>query len=154
MRRELEGAGLKPTIYLSFRRIVSTLLLVTRFSALVTSLPPVVAGRGEMPYNTSVMIEILTIGHSNHDVIAFLEILNRHNVEVLVDIRSDPYSRYASQFNKSDFERQVEAAGITYRYSGAYVGGRPKDPSLTPLPGSRTTTSSPPPANFNPSFGE
>lgn len=76
------------------------------------------------------MTEILTIGHSNHDIDAFLGILKKHEVRVLVDVRSDPYSRYSPQFNKSDFERRVRAAGIDYRYSGSYLGGKPKDPSL------------------------
>lgn len=76
------------------------------------------------------MTEIFTIGHSNHDVFDFLSILKKHGVRVLVDVRSDPYSRYASQFNKNDFQRNVEAAGIEYRYSGAYIGGKPKDPAL------------------------
>ena len=76
------------------------------------------------------MTEILTIGHSNHDLLDFLNILAKYGVGALVDVRSDPYSRYAPQFNKSDVQRHVEAAGIEYRYSGAYVGGNPKDPSL------------------------
>ncbi len=76
------------------------------------------------------MTEILTIGHSNHDIFAFLDILKKHGVQVLVDVRSDPYSRYSPQFNKNDIERQVTAAGIEYRYSGNYIGGKPKDPSL------------------------
>lgn len=76
------------------------------------------------------MTEILTVGHSNHDILDFLRILQRHGVRLLVDVRSDPYSRYAPQFNKNDLQRHVEAAGIEYRYSGAYIGGKPKDPSL------------------------
>lgn len=76
------------------------------------------------------MIEIFTIGHSNHDVLDFLNILKRNRIQILVDVRSEPYSRYASQFNKSEFQRHVEAAGITYRYSGNAIGGKPKDTSL------------------------
>lgn len=76
------------------------------------------------------MTEILTIGHSNHDILAFLGMLGKQGIRVLVDVRSDPYSRYASQFNRTEFQRHVEAAGIEYRYSGAYIGGKPKDPSL------------------------
>ena len=76
------------------------------------------------------MTGIFTIGHSNHELQSFLNILRRNNIQVLVDIRSDPYSRYASQFNKAEFQRAVEAAGIEYRYSGASIGGKPKDSSL------------------------
>lgn len=76
------------------------------------------------------MTEILTIGHSNHDMLGFLGILRKHGVTLLVDIRSDPHSRYAPQFNKHDLQRAIEAEGIEYRYSGSCLGGRPKDPSL------------------------
>lgn len=76
------------------------------------------------------MTEILTIGHSNHDILDFLGILKKHGTRLLVDIRSDPHSRYAPQFNKHDLQRAIEAAGIEYRYSGAYIGGKPKDASM------------------------
>lgn len=76
------------------------------------------------------MTDILTIGHSNHDMLDFLNILKKHAVRVLVDVRSDPHSRYAPQFNKRDLERSIEAAGMEYRYSGAYIGGKPRDASL------------------------
>jgi len=76
------------------------------------------------------MIEVLTIGHSNHDTEQFLALLRRHGVRMLVDVRSDPYSRYAPQFNRSEIERLVRAAGIDYRYSGDSIGGKPKDSSL------------------------
>lgn len=76
------------------------------------------------------MTRIYTIGHSNHDILGFLNILKKQAIQVLVDVRSDPYSRYAPQFNKADFQRNVEAAGIEYRYSGAYIGGKPKDLAL------------------------
>lgn len=76
------------------------------------------------------MTEIFTIGHSNHDLLDFLNILKRSRTQVLVDVRSEPYSRYASQFNKTEFQRHVETAGITYRYSGNSIGGKPKDMSL------------------------
>ncbi len=76
------------------------------------------------------MTEILTIGHSNHDILDFLGILRKHGVRVLVDVRSDPHSRYAPQFNKHELQRAVESEGIEYRYSGSYIGGKPKDQSL------------------------
>lgn len=76
------------------------------------------------------MTEILTIGHSNHDMSEFMAILAKHGVRVLVDIRSDPYSRYAAQFNKAELQHSVTTAGIEYRYSGTQLGGKPKDVSL------------------------
>ena len=43
---------------------------------------------------------IYTIGHSNHTLEAFLSLLRLHRIEVLIDTRSAPYSRFAPQFNK------------------------------------------------------
>lgn len=76
------------------------------------------------------MAEIFTIGHSNHNMDEFLRILTKNAVAVVVDVRSEPHSRYAPQFNKASLERSLGSAGISYRYSGASLGGRPKDPSL------------------------
>jgi len=76
------------------------------------------------------MTEILTIGHSNHSIDEFLRILKKQAVHLLVDVRSDPHSRYAPQFNRRNLERSLEPTGIEYRYAGASLGGRPKDPAL------------------------
>ena len=76
------------------------------------------------------MTEIFTIGHSNHDMLHFLGILRRHRIEMLVDVRSEPYSRYAPQFNKRELQQCVETGGMQYRYSGSSIGGKPKDVEL------------------------
>jgi uncharacterized protein (DUF488 family) len=76
------------------------------------------------------MSEIFTIGHSNHPIDEFVHMLTKHAISLLVDVRSEPYSRYAPQFNKLELERSLERSGIDYRYSGAALGGRPKDPAL------------------------
>ena len=52
-----------------------------------------------MPAVTSAQ-EILTVGHSNHEEAAFLELLRGAGVELLVDVRANPRSRYP-QFNRS-----------------------------------------------------
>lgn len=71
------------------------------------------------------MHSILTIGHSDHDPQAFLALLGKHHVEVLVDIRSQPYSRRMPHFTKSALERAVRNAGLRYLYLGEHLGGRP-----------------------------
>jgi hypothetical protein len=43
---------------------------------------------------------IWTIGHSNHPLEAFLDLLAQQRMDMLIDVRSSPYSRYASQFNR------------------------------------------------------
>lgn len=78
--------------------------------------PPFV-GRGEL--------SVFTIGHSNGRIEAFIELLRRHEVEVLVDTRSQPYSRFSPHFSREPLQRAVRAASIRYVFMGEALGGRP-----------------------------
>ena len=69
---------------------------------------------------------LYSIGHSNHSEEKFLELLRQHAIEVLVDVRSQPFSRYSPQFNDSNLKRALEAAGIRYVFLGDQLGGRPE----------------------------
>jgi len=70
-----------------------------------------------------------TIGHSSHSGERFRELLQQHRVEVVVDTRSAPYSRYTPQFDREALRELVVAAGIKYLFLGDVVGGRPRDES-------------------------
>ena len=70
---------------------------------------------------------IFTIGHSNHDMAAFLKLLAGHAIKVVVDVRSAPYSRYVPQFNKREIEAALIKAGFTYIFMGDAIGGKPSD---------------------------
>ena len=67
--------------------------------------------------------EILTVGHSNHDEGRFLGLLRDAGVELLVDVRANPRSRYP-QFNRSALAGTMKASGIGYAPLGAELGGR------------------------------
>jgi len=73
---------------------------------------------------------LFTIGHSNQTAARFVELLARHGIETLVDVRSAPYSRYCPHFNKPVLEASITAAGLRYVYLGDKLGGMPKDESL------------------------
>ncbi len=73
---------------------------------------------------------IYTIGHSDHDMPVFLDLLRRHAIALVVDVRSQPYSRWAPQFNREAFTRALQEAGLAYRFMGDALGGRPTDPTL------------------------
>ncbi len=75
-------------------------------------------------------LTLYTIGHSNLTPDNFLAALRRHNIAVLLDIRSAPYSRYVPHFNKRELEAFIKAQGLDYRYAGEYLGGRPTDVML------------------------
>lgn len=53
-------------------------------------------------------------------------LLRANEIEVLVDTRSYPYSKWVPHFRRESLNEAVEAAGIRYLYMGDVVGGRPK----------------------------
>ena len=57
---------------------------------------------------------ISTIGHSNRPIEEFLDILKAHAVELLVDVRTVPKSRYNPQFNRESLPGPLAAASIQY----------------------------------------
>jgi len=73
---------------------------------------------------------IHTVGHSDHTTAAFVDLLRRHGITLVVDVRSQPYSRWANQFNRETLARDLQDAGITYLFMGDTLGGRPADPTL------------------------
>lgn len=72
---------------------------------------------------------IYTIGHGGRTIEAFLELLLGYNIAYLIDVRSQPYSRYQPEFTKQALERYLKAHGIRYVFMGDRLGGRPEDPN-------------------------
>lgn len=68
---------------------------------------------------------IYTVGHSNHEADTFVALLRQHGIQVVVDVRSSPYSRYVPQANREALTRTLEASGIAYRWWGDRLGGKP-----------------------------
>jgi uncharacterized protein (DUF488 family) len=78
-----------------------------------------------MEPNATPKPRVLTIGHSNHSMEHFVSLLRRHGIQVLVDARSQPYSKYATQFDQEPLKVALQDAGIRYLYLGRELGGRP-----------------------------
>jgi uncharacterized protein (DUF488 family) len=76
--------------------------------------------------DASVRESVFTIGHSNHPAKKFVSLLKEHRIEVLVDIRSRPYSRHAPHFNAKDIEATLSGDGIGYLFLGLELGGKPE----------------------------
>lgn len=72
---------------------------------------------------------ILTIGHSTHNLDAFIELLQKNHVNVLADVRSAPYSRFAPHFNRDSLSNALKTGGIEYLFMGDELGGRSTDPA-------------------------
>jgi len=67
---------------------------------------------------------IKTIGHSNHPIERFVDLLKHGGVKLLVDVRSVPYSRRFPQFGREKLAKSLEAAGIAYAWEGEALGGK------------------------------
>ena len=61
---------------------------------------------------------------------ALLGVLRGPGIELVADIRSRPFSRYNPQFNRERFSAALPAAGLSYLFLGAELGGRPPEPEF------------------------
>jgi uncharacterized protein (DUF488 family) len=70
---------------------------------------------------------VFTLGHSNHAIEHFLSLLRAHRIELLVDVRSTPFSRFNPQFNRQRLEASLGEAGMGYLFLGDELGARSAD---------------------------
>jgi uncharacterized protein (DUF488 family) len=75
------------------------------------------------------LLTIFTVGHSDHGVESFLDLLRQHGMETVVDVRSTPYSRHRPHFGRGALSAYLDDAGIRYIWAGSALGGRPDDPA-------------------------
>ena len=74
--------------------------------------------------------QIFTIGHGNRNIEKFISLINQYQIEVVVDVRTLPYSRFHSQFRQANLKASLENARIKYVFLGNELGGRPTNPEL------------------------
>ena len=70
---------------------------------------------------------IYTIGHSNLALADFLARLRAFAIDTVVDVRSQPVSRYSPWFNRAELTAALKQAAIRYAFLGESLGGRPHD---------------------------
>lgn len=73
---------------------------------------------------------ILSVGHSQHKTEYFIKMLKDHQVNYVLDVRSVPYSRFASDYNRENIKRLLLSRGIQYSFMGDFFGARPADKGL------------------------
>src|SRR5215207_2108287 len=73
---------------------------------------------------------LYSIGHSNVATERLIALLEQYSIQTLCDVRSAPYSRYNPQFNREMLAATLQATGITYRFMGDTLGGKPADGTL------------------------
>jgi uncharacterized protein (DUF488 family) len=74
------------------------------------------------------MQRVYTVGHSSQPIEAFIAQLRRHEVQVVADVRSRPYSARFPHFSRQPLQTSLKAAGIAYVFLGAELGARRDEP--------------------------
>lgn len=75
------------------------------------------------------MKDLYTIGHSTHTIDRFLGLLKMHEIEVVADVRSNPYSGYNPQFNREILRKELKKKDIAYVFLGRELGPQSEKPS-------------------------
>ena len=71
--------------------------------------------------------QLYSIGHGNRKLDDFLALLRSYGIEYLVDVRSQPFSKYNPQFNQNELKFFLEKNAVKYVFMGDTIGGRPTD---------------------------
>lgn len=72
-------------------------------------------------------MELFSIGHSNYEIDVFISLLQKHGVTAVADVRSHPYSRFLSHFNRVALQESLAKEGIRYVFLGRELGARPSN---------------------------
>jgi uncharacterized protein (DUF488 family) len=72
---------------------------------------------------------LYTIGHGNRKPEDFLALLKDFGIEYLIDVRSQPFSKFNPQFNQNHLKFFLERNGLKYVFMGDTIGGRPANPT-------------------------
>ena len=80
-----------------------------------------------MPQTSKKPLTILTVGHSNMRLQEFIDLVGGQGIDILVDTRSKPYSRWVSHFGRESLRDAAREAPFEYRYMGDSLGGKPSD---------------------------
>jgi uncharacterized protein (DUF488 family) len=70
---------------------------------------------------------VYTIGHGEMSWDGLASLLGPHQVEVLVDVRSFPYSPAAPWFNRDQLEHLARRTGLEYAWLGSRLGPLTED---------------------------
>lgn len=73
---------------------------------------------------------MFTIGHSNEPLDEFIGLLTAQAIDLVVDVRSKPQSRFFPHFNRRALGDHLVECGIEYEYMGDELGGHPPEKEL------------------------
>jgi uncharacterized protein (DUF488 family) len=76
------------------------------------------------------MNSIYTIGIGKRALAEALATLREFQIDNLVDVRSSPYSKYTTDFNRENLARECATTAIKYTFMGDGLGGFPTSPEV------------------------
>ena len=68
---------------------------------------------------------LYTIGHGNRKPEELLLLLKDFGIEYVIDVRSQPYSKFNPHFNQNSLKFFLERNDVKYVFMGDSIGGRP-----------------------------
>jgi len=74
--------------------------------------------------------QCFTIGHGNYPIDQFITFLQSVSIDLIIDVRSSPYSRFNPHFNREKLEKFLIKNNVDYRFMGDNIGGRYSNPNL------------------------
>jgi len=72
-------------------------------------------------------VSIFTVGYASRSIEDLIALLRREGISFLIDVRSNPSSRFKPEFSSKPLDEELRAAGIRYVFMGDTLGGRPPD---------------------------
>jgi uncharacterized protein (DUF488 family) len=70
---------------------------------------------------------LYTVGHSNRSLEDFLLTIQSHGITAIADVRSQPYSRMHSQFDREALAASLKLSDVAYVFLGKELGARTAD---------------------------
>lgn len=70
---------------------------------------------------------LYSIGHGTRKIEDFLALLKKFEIKYLIDVRSQPFSKFNPDYNQNSLKDFMKNYGVTYVFMGDLLGGRPKD---------------------------
>lgn len=75
---------------------------------------------------TNIPFMIYSIGHGHKTKEEFISELQSFKIQYLIDVRTNPFSKWAPNFNQGHIEYMLKEASIIYAYMGDTIGGKPQ----------------------------
>lgn len=72
---------------------------------------------------------LFTIGYSSFSIEEFIGVLHSHNIKAVVDVRSQPYSKFYPDYNKQSLQCVLRENSIQYVFLGKELGARRDEPA-------------------------